>query len=87
MNTLCQQQASLIKSSVKSKSGPGDKMWLQNVANTVLSNDSCIEGLELMLMMYEQMLEVFSIRGHTVINLSLGCKIYYMPKRKIYSIK
>lgn len=34
-------------------------MWPQNVANTVLSNDSCTEGLELMLMVYEQMLEVF----------------------------
>lgn len=76
-----------MKNSVKSKSGPGGNIWLQNVANTVLSNDSCTEGLELMLMMYEQMLEILSICGHTVIHLFLGCTIHYIPKRKNYSIK
>lgn len=76
-----------MKNSVKSKSGPGGDIWLQNVANTVLSNDSCTEGLELMLMMYEQMLEILSICGHTVIHLFRGCTIHYIPKKKNYSIK
>lgn len=84
---LSQQQPCLIRRSVKSKSGPGGNIWLQNVANTVLSNDSGTEGSELMSMVYEQMLEIFSIRGHTVIHLSLGCAIHYIPKRKMYSIK